>query len=68
MSREAVRNDDSKPYVLQIVGNSLKRHDVKTALANLTQVEITSGLAAHDLVAIGSLNGKPLIEGMQVKF
>jgi HlyD family secretion protein len=66
--REAVRNDDSKPYVLQIVGNGLKRRDVKTALANLTQVEVASGLAAHDLVAIASLNGKPLVEGMQVKF
>jgi len=68
VSREAVRNDDSKPYVLQIVGTELKRREVQTALANLTEVEVTSGLAAHDLVAIGSLNGKPLAEGMQVKY
>ena len=68
VSREAVRNDDSKPYVLQIVDGDLKRRDVQTALANLTQVEITSGLAAHDLVAIGTLNGKPIDQGMRVKF
>ncbi|MGA9529922.1 MAG: efflux RND transporter periplasmic adaptor subunit [Terriglobales bacterium] len=66
--REAVRNDDSKPYVLQIVGHELKRREVETALSNLTEVEITRGLSANDLVAIGSLNGKPLADGMQVKF
>lgn len=66
--REAVRNDDSKPYVLQIVGHELKRREVETALSNLTEVEVTRGLSASDLVAIGSINGKPLHEGMQVKF
>jgi HlyD family secretion protein len=66
--REAVRNDDSKPYVLQIVDHELKRRDVETALSNLTQVEIARGLAAHDLLAIGSTNGKPIGDGMHVKF
>jgi len=66
--REAVRNDDSKPYVLQIVGHELKRRDVETALSNLTQVEVTRGLSANDLIATGSVNGKPLGDGMQVKF
>ncbi len=66
--REAVRNDDSKPYVLQIVGHELKRRDVETALSSLTQVEVTRGLSANDLIAVGSVNGKPLGEGMQVKF
>jgi len=66
--REAVRTDDSKPYVLQVVGQKLKRRDVETALSNLTQVEITRGLAAKDVVAISSWNGKPIGEGTQVKF
>jgi HlyD family secretion protein len=66
--REAVRNDDSKPYVLQIAGHQLKRRDVETALSNLTQVEVTRGLSANDLVATGSVSGKPLGDGMQVKF
>ena len=66
--REALRNDDSRPYVLQIVGHELKRRDVDTALSNLTQVEITRGLSANDVIAIGSVNGKPLGDGMQVKF
>jgi HlyD family secretion protein len=66
--REAVRTDDSKSYVLQIVDHELKRHDVETSLTNLTQIEVTHGLSAKDLIAINSVNGKPLAEGMQVKF
>ena len=66
--REAVRMDDSKPYVLQVVGHELKRRDVETALSNLTQVEVKSGVALKDMVAIGSSNGKPLSDGTQVKF
>jgi len=66
--REAVRMDDSKPYVLQVVGHELKRRDVETSLSNLTQVEVTRGLSADDVVAISSLNGKPISEGTQVKY
>jgi len=66
--REAVRMDDSKPYVLQVVGHELKRRNVETALSNLTQVEVKSGLALQDMVAISSLNGKPIGDGTQVKF
>ncbi len=66
--REAVRMDDSKPYVLQVVGHELKRRDVETSLTNLTQVEITRGLSARDVLAINAWNGKPIGDGTQVKF
>ncbi|MGA7559923.1 MAG: efflux RND transporter periplasmic adaptor subunit [Terriglobales bacterium] len=66
--REAVRMDDSKPYVLLVSGHALKRREVETALSNLTQVEIIHGLAANDVVAINSSNGKPIGDGTQVKF
>jgi HlyD family secretion protein len=66
--REAVRMDDSKPYVLQVVGHQLKRQDVDTAISNLTQVEVVRGVALNDLVAISSLNGKPISDGTQVKY
>ncbi len=66
--REAVRMDDSKPYVLLVTGHELKRREVETSLSNLTQVEITSGLSVRDMVAINSLNGKPIGGGTQVKF
>jgi HlyD family secretion protein len=66
--REAVRVDDSKPYVLQVVGHELKRREVETSLSNLTQVEISLGLASKDVVAINSSNGKPIGDGTQVKY
>jgi HlyD family secretion protein len=66
--REAVRMDDSKPYVLLVSGHELKRREVQTSLSSLTQVEITSGLSAKDVVAINSWNGKPIGDGTQVKF
>ena len=66
--REAVRMDGDRPYVLQVSGRELKRRDVETSLSNLTQVEITRGLSAKDMVATSSLNGKPIGNGTQVKF
>ncbi len=66
--REAVRMDDSKPYVLQVSGHKLRRREVETSLSNLTQVEITRGLSARDVVAINSWNGKPIGDRTQVKF
>ena len=66
--REAVRMDDSKPYVLQVFGHTLKRRDVQTSVSSLTQVEITGGLSAKDVLAISSWNGKPIGDGTQVKF
>lgn len=66
--REAVRMDDSKPYVLLVVGRQLKRQDVETSLSNLTQVEVVRGVALNDTVAIGSSNGKPIGDGTQVKY
>jgi len=66
--REAVRIDDSHPYVLLVTGHTLKRREVETSLSNLTQVEITRGLSERDMVAINSLNGKPIGDGTQVKF
>jgi HlyD family secretion protein len=66
--REAVRTDDSRPYVLVVSGHELKRRDVQTSLSSLTQVEVTSGLSAKDVVAINSYTGKPIGEGTQVKF
>jgi HlyD family secretion protein len=68
LPREAVRMDDSKPYVLQVNGHELKRRDVETSLSNLTEVEIKRGLSAKDVVAISSWNGKPIGDGTQVKF
>ncbi len=67
MPREAVRLDDGKTFVYQIVNNELQRRDVQTSISNLTQVEITSGVAENTLLALASTNSKPLREGAAVK-
>jgi hypothetical protein len=60
--------DDSKPYVLLVVGHELKRRDVETSISNLTQVEITRGLSANDMIAISAFNGKPIGDGTRVRY
>jgi HlyD family secretion protein len=65
--REAVRQDDDKPYVYQVVHDALKRREVQTSVSNLTEVEISKGLEEDSVVALGSLNLKPLRDGLQVK-
>jgi HlyD family secretion protein len=66
--REAVRLDDSVPYVFEIVGRQLKRKNIEIAISNLTQVEVVRGLALDDMVAISSSNGKAIGDGTQVKY
>jgi HlyD family secretion protein len=65
--REAVHQEDNKAYVYQIVGNELQRRYVRTSISNLTQVEVSEGLAENALVALGPANSKPLRNGLAVK-
>jgi HlyD family secretion protein len=65
--REAIRQDDSKAYVYQIVNNELQRRYVQTSISNLTQVEVTAGLPENALIALGPTNSKPLRNGLSVK-
>jgi HlyD family secretion protein len=67
LPREAVRMDDSKPYVYQVANGEIKRRDVEVSLQNLTQVEIAAGLPEHSQVALSSTDAKPLIDGAHVK-
>jgi HlyD family secretion protein len=67
LPRDAVRIDDTRPYVFQIVDNKLKRQDIDIALQNLTRVEITSGLPDKAVVALGTDDPKPMVEGSPVK-
>ena len=65
--REAVHIDDTKPYVYQVVDGELKRRGVEVSLQNLTRVEITAGLPEHSVVALSSVDSKPLTDGARVK-
>ncbi len=65
--REAVRIDDTRPYVFEVVDGELKHRGVEVSLQNLTRVEITAGLSEHSVVALSSADAKPLTEGARVK-
>jgi HlyD family secretion protein len=67
VQREAVRMDDTKPYVYQVEDGVLKRREVQVSLQNLTRVEITAGLPEHSVIALSSVDTKPLVEGGRVK-
>ena len=65
--REALRQDDSVPYVYEIVNNVLHRRNVQTSISNLTQAEITGGVSEHAAVVLGAANSKPLHDGLSVR-
>jgi HlyD family secretion protein len=65
--RESVHVEDGKPFVYMVVDGKLRRQDVQTALANLTQVEITKGLAPNATLALSSVNSQPLRAGIAVR-
>ncbi|MBV9625852.1 MAG: efflux RND transporter periplasmic adaptor subunit [Acidobacteria bacterium] len=65
--REAVRQDESLPYVYAIVNNELHRQNVQTSISNLTKVEVTGGIPEGALVALGSVNSKPLHDRLSVR-
>jgi HlyD family secretion protein len=67
LQRDALRMDDSKPYVFRIVDNRLKHQPVDFSLQNLTRVEITGGLSEGDKVAVPAEESKPLVDGATVK-
>lgn len=68
MPREALRLDDSKPYVYEIVDNKLRHRDVTVAASNLTKVEVSAGVADKTLVALNTTApNKSLRDGIPVK-
>jgi HlyD family secretion protein len=66
--REAVRQDkDGSRFVLRIDGDELKRVPVNTAVSSMTRIEVTKGLQEGDRVALASVFGHDLKDGMRVK-
>jgi HlyD family secretion protein len=65
--REAVRLDDGKTFVFQVVNDELKRRDIQTSISNLTEVEVTGGITDKALLALAATNSKPLQDGLAVK-
>jgi hypothetical protein len=53
--------------VFQVVNDELQRRNIQTSISNLTQVEVTGGIADKALLALASTNSKPLHDGLAVK-
>lgn len=66
LQRDAVHTDDSHPYVFKIVDRHLKQQPVGISLQNLTRVEIVSGLAQGEAIALPAEESKPLVDGAAV--
>jgi len=67
LQRDALRMDDTKPYVFIITDDRLKQQPVQFSLQNLTRVEITDGLTQGEKVALPAEEQKPLVDGATVK-
>jgi len=66
--REAIRQDDGQVFVYEIGNNNvLQRRNINIAISTLTRVEVASGIEEHALVALGSVNSKPLHNGLPVR-
>jgi HlyD family secretion protein len=66
--REAVRQDkNGSRFVFRIENDELQRVPVDTAVSSLTRIEIAKGLNEGDRVALASIFGHELKEGMRVK-
>jgi HlyD family secretion protein len=65
--REAVRLSDDKPYVYEVSNDELVRREIKTSISDLTSVEVSGGISENALVALNSINSKPLKNGIAVK-
>lgn len=65
--RDALHIEQGSPYVYRKQGDFLHRVKVTIGLLNLTDVQITSGLNAGDVVALGTTNAQPLSDGVPVK-
>jgi HlyD family secretion protein len=65
--REALQTDGNKNFVYKIANGVLVQTPVKIGVMNLTNVQILSGLAEGDQVALGSASEVELRPGLQVK-
>jgi HlyD family secretion protein len=64
--REAVHGEGGRDYAYLLHGKVLRRQQVTVGARNLTQVQVLSGLAENDTVALSTTNGEPLAERVPV--
>jgi HlyD family secretion protein len=66
VSREAIRQDDGKQYVYEIVNGELKRRDITTSVSNPTRIEV-HGLSDDAWVALSAVDNHSLTDGLAVR-
>jgi len=67
VSREAVFSSDGKRYIYVIRDGALQRTEVETGASNLTRIQLTKGPDVNTMIALGAVNGQPLVDGAPVK-
>lgn len=65
--RQAVQDENGRRYLYVLTGKHLRRQEVKTGIANLTRVEIVTGISATDTIAVQSFSPSPMSDGVEVK-
>jgi len=65
--REAIHQGENKAFVFQVLNSELQRREVEISIFNLTEVEVIGGIPEHAIVALNSVNSKPLRNGLAVK-
>jgi len=65
--REALHSNGGEDFVYVLDGEKLVRTLVKVGVNNLTSIQVTSGLKEGQVVAVGTTNGQPIVDGVPVK-
>jgi HlyD family secretion protein len=65
--REALHIEGGRDYVYVVSRDTLRREPVTVGALNLTLVQILSGIKEHTVVALGTTNGQPIVEGVPIR-
>lgn len=65
--REALHSTGSQDFVYVVDREKLRRAPVKVGVNNLTAIQIVSGLGEGQTVAVGTVNGQPILDGVPIK-
>lgn len=65
--REAVHQHGGESHVYEIANGKLKQHNVTIGIADLTRIEIMSGVSEGTLVALGTMTNQRLGDGVPVR-
>ncbi len=65
--REALHTDGPKYFVYRVINGKIVQTPVTVGIVNLSFAEITGGLSKTDVVAVNTLKGTPMADGLEVR-